>query len=70
MRSWIDDLRSRCGPLSDAALSFTAHHGLDRDPPSGAAGLLLLAGCVEELLDRDDGGDDELERRFVEGAGS
>lgn len=69
MRSWIDDLRSRCGPLSDAALNFTAHHSLERDPPSGAAGLLLLAGCVEELLDRD-AGDDELERRFVEGAGS
>lgn len=70
MASWIDDLRSRCGPLSDAALTFAAHHSLERDPPAGAAGLLLLAGCVEELLDRDDGGDDELERRFVEGAGS
>ena len=69
MRSWIDDLRSRCGPLSDAALSFSAHHSLDRDPPSGAAGLLMLAGCVEKLLDEGDD-DGEHERVFVEGAGS
>ncbi len=69
MPSWIDDLRSRCGPLTDAAALFAASLGVERDPPAGAAGLLALARRVEHRLDRPD--DDESdERLFVELAGS
>lgn len=69
MASWIDDLRSRCGPLTDAAALFSASSSLDRDPPAGAAGLLFLARSVEQLQGGPDQGEDH-ERVFVEGAGS
>jgi hypothetical protein len=69
MASWIDDLRSRCGPLSDAASLFAASMGVERDPPAGAAGLLALARRVERHVDSADR-DDEDERLFIELAGA
>jgi hypothetical protein len=69
MASWIDDLRSRCGPLTDAALMFAAHLGVERDPPAGAAGLLALARDVERHLGASEH-EEEDERLFVELAGS
>lgn len=69
MPSWIDDLRSRCGPLTDAAALFAASLGVERDPPAGAAGLLALARRVEHHLDQPAHGDGD-ERLFVELAGS
>jgi len=69
MASWIDELRPRCGPLTDAASLFAASLGVESDPPAGAAGLLVLARGVERHLDRN-ASDDDDERLFVELAGS
>jgi hypothetical protein len=69
MPSWIDDLRSRCGPLTDAAALFAASLGVERDPPAGAAGLLALARRIERHLDQPVHDEDD-ERLFVELAGS
>jgi hypothetical protein len=68
MSSWIEDLRSRCGPLTDAATMFAASMGVEGDPPAGAAGLLALARRVEHHRDAPELDDDE--RLFVELAGS
>ena len=64
MESWIDDLRSRCGPLTDAASIFAAQLGVERDPPRGVNGLVALSNAVARL----DGEQDE--RLFIELAGS
>ena len=64
MESWINELRSRCGPLTDAANIFAAQLGVERDPPRGVTGLLALSRAVAQLDDEDD------ERLFVELAGS
>jgi hypothetical protein len=69
MASWIDDLRSRCGPLSDAASMFAADLGVEHDPPAGAAGLLALARRVERHIDGV-AREDEDERLFIELAGA
>src|SRR5688500_362832 len=69
MVSWIDALRSRCGPLTDAASLFAASLGVERDPPAGAAGLLALARGVERHLHAPEQ-DEEHERLFVELAGA
>lgn len=70
MASWIDQLRSRCGPLTDAASLFTASLGVEDDPPFGAAGLLALARGVERHQDHSAHCDGEHERLFVELAGA
>jgi hypothetical protein len=64
VESWIEELRSRCGPLTDAANIFAAQLGVERDPPRGVNGLLALSRAVARLDDEDD------ERLFVELAGS
>jgi len=64
VESWINELRSRCGPLTDAATIFAAQLGVERDPPRGVNGLLALSRAVAQLDDEDD------ERLFVELAGS
>jgi hypothetical protein len=68
MASWIDDLRSRCGPLSDAASLFAVDLGVEGDPPAGAAGLMALARRVERHVDGVESEDDE--RLFIELAGA
>ena len=74
MANWIDELRSRGGPLTEAAVLFAARLGVERDPPAGAAGLLALARGVEHhLQEREHDGPDaeeESDRRFIELAGS
>lgn len=69
MASWIDQLRSRCGPLTDAASLFTARLGVEHDPPFGAAGLLALTRGVERRQSESAHAEDD-ERLFVELAGS
>lgn len=64
MESWINDLRVRCGPLTDAASIFAAQLGVERDPPRGVKGLVALSKAVAQL------DDDSDERLFVELAGS
>src|SRR5690349_5485072 len=65
---WIDALASRSGPLLHAATLFTAHHGLEPDPPRGIAGLgelsRLIRGAQTNL------GSDDQTREFLEGAGA
>lgn len=68
MALWIDALASRSGPLLHAATLFTAHHGLEPDPPRGVAGLgelsRLIRGARASLES------DEQTREFLEGAGA
>jgi hypothetical protein len=65
---WIDALASRSGPLLHAATLFTAHHGLDPDPPRGVAGLGELSRLIRRA--QTDLGSDEQTREFLEGAGA
>jgi hypothetical protein len=67
--SWIEGHRARCGPLTDAASIFSASLGVERDPPSGARGLLAVARAIEQHLREPDPGE-EQERLFVELAGA
>ena len=73
MQSWINELRSSCGPLTDAASIFAAQLGVERDPPRGVNGLVALSKAVAHQLDRqelDGDGERDDERMFVELAGS
>jgi hypothetical protein len=66
--TWIDGLRARCGPLTDAASIFAAHLGVERDPPFGVDGLLALTR--ELRRQRSLAQSDEDERSLVELAGA
>jgi hypothetical protein len=65
---WFDALASRSGPLLHAATLFTAHHGLEPDPPRGVAGLGELSRLIRRA--RESLGSDEQTREFLEGAGA
>jgi hypothetical protein len=65
---WIDALASRSGPLLHAATLFTAHHGLEPDPPRGVAGLGELSRLIRRA--RTQFASDEESREFLEGAGA
>lgn len=65
---WFDALASRSGPLLHAATLFTAHHGLERDPPRGVAGLGELSRLIHRARTRLSS--DEESREFLEGAGA
>jgi hypothetical protein len=65
--SWIDAQRARCGPLTDGASIFATQLGVERDPPTGAAGLVVLAHAIKRQRGSQA---DEDERLFVELAGS
>jgi hypothetical protein len=66
--SWIDALRVRGGPLTNAASMFAATMGVELDPPSGAHGLRALAQAIERHLHATP--DEDEDRMFVELAGS
>jgi hypothetical protein len=66
---WIDALANRSGPLLEAAVQFSAAHGLEPDPPRGVAGLQALSALIANA-DADLTATDEDERRFVAGAGA
>jgi hypothetical protein len=66
--SWIDALRVRGGPLTNAASMFAATLGVELDPPSGAYGLRALAHAIERHLHATP--DEDEDRMFVELAGS
>jgi hypothetical protein len=72
--NWIESLRLRCGPLTDAASVFAAMLGVEGDPPHGPLGLLLLARAVERHLSDDPQAEllsePDDDRMFVELGGS
>ena len=47
MTSWIDGLRSRCGPFADAAERFAVAEGVEIDPPRGVHALRALHEAIE-----------------------
>lgn len=65
--SWIDELRPKCGPLTDAASLFAAQLGVEHDPPRGVAGLLAVSRA---LTAHGEHNRDDDERMLVELAGS
>jgi hypothetical protein len=67
--SWIEGLRLRCGPLTDAALIFGAKLGVESDPPRGAHGLLALTHAIEQQAYTGPESEED-ERLFVELAGA
>jgi len=66
--TWVDGLRARCGPLTDAASIFVAHLGVERDPPFGVDGLLALTRELRRHRARAQSDDDD--RLLVELAGA
>ena len=69
MPTWIDGLRARCGPLSDAASIFAAHLGVERDPPAGVDGLIAVTRALREQRANARASEDD-DRLLVELAGA
>lgn len=72
MASWIDDVRSRCGPFADAAQRFAATEGVAIDPPRGVDALRALHKAIERHRARaaHELPGEDAERGFVERAGA
>jgi uncharacterized protein YtpQ (UPF0354 family) len=67
--TWIDGLRARCGPLTDAASIFAVQLGVERDPPAGVDGLIALTRALRRQR-ADAAADEDDDRMLVELAGA
>jgi uncharacterized protein YtpQ (UPF0354 family) len=67
--TWIDGLRARCGPLTNAASTFAAHLGVECDPPRGVDGLLAVIGALRAQRSDAHANEDD-DRQLIEHAGA